>query len=113
MGNEFKFTVPLKLGGGDVVMRQMDVGQLDDILAREMAASKDAGAMAFVKSQTASVQAGIVSFRGDPWPTGTEGEKRWRQLDPKVKALFIRAYNALHTLEESDGEDFLKTMAPA
>lgn len=112
MSQETKFTIPPKLGGGDVVMKRLLVGDLEDILAREMAGSKEVGAAMFMKSQTASVCAAIVSFRGVAWPKGIEAEKLWRGLTPQVKNLLIKGYQALHDLADEDEADFLATMAP-
>lgn len=104
-----QFTFPPKIGGGNVVMRQMLVGELDDILEAEMARVGASGGLGFARAQSACIQACIVSFRGEPWPRGTDGEKKWRSLTPQVKTCLSMAYNEMHTLNEADGADFLKT----
>lgn len=105
-GPFFVFRLPKSVGGGDVVLRELTVGEQDDIMRLQAAKSSSSG----VDLLEASVMRSFVSFRGATVPKGLEGETFYRQLRPKVRQLIADAYGKVHNPTDDETAGFLESL---
>ena len=98
------FTLPKSLGGGDFVMRELTVGQTEDVL-RGQGKGPSIGATGDL------VMAALVSFRGGPIPKGAEAEEWWRKQPARVGACLSQAYAKLHATTDEEDADFFGSMS--
>ena len=103
------FTIPPYLGGGNVVVKELTAGEVEDILRAESTTKKTVGLADGNALMSALVRKSIVEFRGKPFPNGTEGEIEWRRLPIKLKNLLQVAYEHLNNVSDDESSDFLSS----
>lgn len=99
MANALRIPIPPRLGGGDVVMREISVGDYEDALR----ASSDG-----IEATANTVMASIVKFRGKPLPVGAEREAWWRANSVSLRNLLIEYHSRIHALKEEDKAGFFE-----
>lgn len=97
-----RIPLPPSLGGGDVVMRVLNVGEYEDLL-KGLAAAKA------VELQSALIQQSISAFRGKPVPRGlVEREAWWRGLSLPLREVLAGYYERLNSTLVKEVDDFFK-----
>lgn len=100
-----KIQIPPRLGGGDVVMRPIKTGEIDDSLSSHpFVKGKEAAAM--VGHQVDMLHATIVTFRGKGLPVGIEREAWWRGLDGGLRAFLVGLYNKMNAVDDEEIASF-------
>lgn len=97
-----KIQIPPRLGGGDVVMREISTGEHEDRL-KKTAGLADA---AWVDHLSDQVCAAIVTFRGKPLPVGSEREAWWRSNGSALRAFLIGCHKHINATSDKEIEDF-------
>ena len=101
----YTFTFSKKLATAEV----KSVGLVQLTSDEEIMATKRAANNAANMAQNLVLQA-LTEINGKP-VTLTDGstDTAWKKLSPKQRGLLLAAYAELHTPEDSDVEDFLKS----
>lgn len=99
---EWTWKLPPSLGGGDFVMRELTVAQIEQIQdAALMAAGVDEKKLVVAgkAARQDCILAALVSWKGKPL---AEPEAWWRGLSAKELALLSRAYEKIHSLSKDE-----------
>lgn len=113
MQNTWTFKLPPSLGGGDFVLRELDVETVEQVQdAAIMAAGKDERRImkAGKAMQTELVFKAIVNWKG---VDVTAPEAWWHSLRPKERLAVQRAYTKIHTLDEEEEAYLLESVEAA
>lgn len=95
-----RIPLPPSVGGGDVVMRVLTVGEYEDVLDAFSDKSPH-------RTQAALVQASIVSLRGKPAPTSLiDREEWWRGMPAPVRGFLTGYYDRLNAARLKEVDDF-------
>lgn len=101
-----RIPLPPSVGGGDVVMRVLTVGEYEDVL-------KAFSGSYSLQTHSALIQASIVSFRGKPVPASlTEREAWWRGNPAPMRDILSAYYDRLNSGITKDLDDFFKAAEP-
>jgi hypothetical protein len=101
-----RIPIPPSVGGGDVVMRKLSVGEYEDIVKAFANASG-------VDTHSALVQASIVELRGRPVPVGiVEREPWWRSQDLDLRSTLSAYYLRLNSADSKEISDFFASAKP-
>jgi hypothetical protein len=99
--NEYTIPESLRWDGGptSIALRSLSAGE-------EIQASK-VGGLDFTKTQYDAVKRAICEADGKPvnYANG-EVDKLWEQAGPKMRALFVKAFNKLTSPSEQEDGDF-------
>jgi hypothetical protein len=93
------YTIPKALGGGDLVMRELTVGEIKDTM-------KAAGSASQLDVVEDLVRASLYSLRGKLCRPGTEGEAEYRALPPKLGTFITQAYTKIHSTTDAEDAAF-------
>lgn len=113
---EWAFKIPPSLGGGNFVMREVS---LDEVERNTDAAIATAGtderklmrAGAAVGKE--NKRSSLVSWKDVPVPQDNGREAFWARLRAKERALIDIAYDKLHKLDDDDEAYLVESMQPA
>lgn len=113
---EWSFKLPVSVGGGgEFVMRELTVMDLDEIQDRTYgAAAGDPGKLAAASkaARRETLKASIVSWKLKPVTAG-DAEAWYFALRPKERACVESAYAKIHALSKDEEDWFAESMEPA
>lgn len=110
---EWTFKLPPSLGGGDFVMRELDIDTLDQISdGIIMSAGRDEKKLikASKEAQKEYYYRSVVSWRGERIESP---EIWWRACNPKERLCVARAYTKIHTLDDEEEAYLLESLERA
>src|SRR5690349_13780504 len=101
---EIEVDMPLNIGGGSFVMRELTAGEFEDALKRATREGKgDKAADAVIDMQSDQVVASLVRFKGVPVPqAGAEKEEFRRSLTTRQWAFLNGIWDKMHTIPEKE-----------
>lgn len=97
-----RFELPPTAGGGDLVMRVLTAGEVDQVLELDDVPGTDLLAELAVES--------VHSLAGETWPKGTAGVAKFRSLPNKRREFISNAYAHLHNLSKAEQRQLRKSI---
>lgn len=107
---EWTWKLPPSLGGGDFVMRELTVAQIEQIQDRAVSAAAGDEKKLVQAGKAARkdmLMAALVSWKGKPV---TEPEAWYHSLRTKELALVERAYHQIHALTKEEEAYFAESL---
>lgn len=101
-----RIMIPPRMGGGDVVMREMTCGEYEE----QLLATADAKWTERVYEQVCGA---IVTFRGKPLPAGEAREAWWRALSLPLRQFLVGVHARLNSTADKEIEDFFEAAESA
>ncbi len=100
----YRYTIPESLANGIEEVGLIQLTSNEELRATKRARN-DAHSMVYELAKQS-----LIEVNGDPLKESDGSvDTAWKNMSPPVRSLVIMAYNKLHTPEEDDLSDFLKS----